>query len=306
MIKAKDLIRMFQAAIDDRWGYIYGKKHEMWSADKQAAYAREYAGDPDRENSVRYGGKWVGHWVTDCSGLFAYSYEQLGGSIAHGSNSIWDKYCSAQGTMTRGKRTDGQGLKPGTAVFTSSGAKHNHIGLYIGNGVVIEAQGAEAGVVTSKASATKWTHWGELKGVSYDDVDPSGDEEDEEEGEDVKEATVWSSNGKPVKLRASNQPGTKMYGLYDDIPVGTIVEVTGDDGEWSTVNYGSRRGWYMKSEFLVKDGSTASSEKDETEPQPSQDKVNITLSIRRTDAEVIARNLDALSWQIIQQIGGLG
>ena len=38
-----------------------------------------------------------------------------------------------------GKRTDGQPLKPGTAVFLTKGSDRHHVGLYVGDGKVIEA-----------------------------------------------------------------------------------------------------------------------------------------------------------------------
>ena len=63
-------------------------------------------------------------------------------------------------------------LKPGTAVFVWNGKTYSHVGLYIGGETVIEAQGTKAGVVTNKVSATKWTHWGELNGVDYENTDP--------------------------------------------------------------------------------------------------------------------------------------
>ena len=166
-IKASELIKEFQIALDDHWGYIYGIKHAMWSQARQDAYVKAYSGDPDRELSCELGSKWIGHWVTDCSGLFAWSFEQLGGKIAHGSNSIWNNYCSAKGQMKSGKRTDGKALLPGTAVFTSSGNKHNHIGLYVGDGWVIEAKGTKAGVTKTPITDKRWTHWGELKDVIY-------------------------------------------------------------------------------------------------------------------------------------------
>jgi hypothetical protein len=63
-------------------------------------------------------------------------------------------------------------------VFVWNGKTYCHVGLYVGGDTVIEAQGTKAGVTTSKISATKWTHWGELSGVDYsgsgfaDPVDP--------------------------------------------------------------------------------------------------------------------------------------
>ena len=37
----------------------------------------------------------------------------------------------------------------------------------MGGGTVIEAMGTLKGVTTTKVTATKWTHWGELSGVDY-------------------------------------------------------------------------------------------------------------------------------------------
>ena len=112
--------------------------------------------------------KWIGHKVADCSGLFSWSFHQLGGTMYHGSHTMFLKWCSAKGELKNGKRTDFAALKPGTAVFVWDGRKYTHVGLYVGGDTVIEAQGTKAGVTTSKVTASKWTHWGELTGVVYD------------------------------------------------------------------------------------------------------------------------------------------
>ena len=245
MIAAKDLIEKFQYALDNQWGYIYGASHEMWSEAKQRAYEKEYSDDPDRKQSCMFGGKWDGHWVTDCSGLFKWSFTMLGMSIAHGSNSIWDKYCSSQGILRAGTRTDGKKLKPGTAVFTSNeDGRHNHIGLYIGDGVVIEAQGAKAGVVVSLVTNKKWTHWGELKGVSY------SDREDEKT---MGKATVVLPSGATGNTVNMREKESRDSGIICRIPVGTSVEVVADEGAWCCIEYKGQRGWMM-SNYLEYDG----------------------------------------------------
>ena len=58
-------------------------------------------------------------------------------------------------------------MKPGTAVFVWNGKKYSHVGLFVGDGIVIEAMGTVNGVTTTKVTASKWTHWGELTGVDY-------------------------------------------------------------------------------------------------------------------------------------------
>lgn len=167
-MKASELIRDFQKSLEEAWGYIWGKSHEMWSKAKQEQYAKDYADDPDRALSVKYGGKWSGHWVTDCSGIFSYWFKQHGQEMYHGSNTMYKSWCTAKGQLKGGKRTDGQELKPGTAIFTGTENKHGHVGLYIGNGQIIEAKGAQYGVVTSPITQSRWTYWGELKGVEFD------------------------------------------------------------------------------------------------------------------------------------------
>ena len=159
MIKPEDLIEKFKYALNDHWGYIWGQWGGTWTQAKQNAASREM--------TIKHGSKWIGHRVADCSGLFRWAYSELGEGIAHGSNSIFDRYCSAKGQLKKGKRTDGADLLPGTAVFTGDSKEHGHIGLFIGNGEVIEAAGTEQGVIKSKVTATKWTWWGKLKAVSY-------------------------------------------------------------------------------------------------------------------------------------------
>ena len=184
MIRPADLISGFETAVEEQWGYIYGMTHEKWSAEKQADYAKRYASDEKRKLSVQNGGKWAGHWVTDCSGIFKYWFEQLGGKMYHGSNTMYREWCTAKGKLRNGQRTDGQPLKPGTAVFClrESDGVYSHVGLYIGDGTVIEAEGTNAGVIRSKLSNPKWEAWGELKGVDYSGE--SGDTPEPEPGQD--------------------------------------------------------------------------------------------------------------------------
>ena len=167
MIETSALIEKFQYALSNSWGYIWGTAGVMWTAAKQEALNKTT--DKDHEMGRKYGAKWIGHYVADCSGLFSWAFKQLGGYMYHGSNTMYDKYCTNKGTFKNGKRTDGQELKPGSAVFTGDNSNKGHVGLYIGNGYVIEAQGTKAGVVRSSVTLNKWTYWGELKDVNYGD-----------------------------------------------------------------------------------------------------------------------------------------
>ena len=90
-IKPEDLIAKFQYALDNNWGYIIGKSGGVWTQKAQNAATDEMA--------KKYGQRWVGHRVADCSGLFAWAFKQLGGKMYHGSNTMWLKWCTAKGVL---------------------------------------------------------------------------------------------------------------------------------------------------------------------------------------------------------------
>ena len=165
VISTEALIAKFEQALHEKWGYIWGTAGESWTAAKQKELERTT--DADRAQGREYGSKWIGHMVADCSGLFSWAFRQLGGYMYHGSDTMYRKYCTQKGELKKGKRTDGATLKPGTAVFVWNGKKYSHVGLFVGNGIVIEAMGTINGVTTTKVTAGKWTHWGELVGVDY-------------------------------------------------------------------------------------------------------------------------------------------
>lgn len=227
MIKAENLISKFQYALDNDWGYIWGKWGQIWTQADQA--------NASREQTVKYGSKWIGHHVADCSGLFRWAFDQYGVGIAHGSNSIYDRYCSAKGKMKAGKRTDGKEMLPGTAVFTGTDGDHGHIGLYIGGGEVIEAAGTQQGVIKSKVTASKWTYWGELKAVDYA-------KEDEPVAEGYAKVT-----GKRVALR--QEPSTRATVILR-VNTGETVKIEPEPAKkWEYVTYNGKTGWMMR-EFL--------------------------------------------------------
>lgn len=165
MISTQALIDLFRQALKEKWGYIWGTSGEKWTEAKQREL--EKTTDSDRAQGRKYGSKWIGHTVADCSGLFSWAFRKLGGTMYHGSDTMYRKWCTDKGELKKGKRTDGRMLKPGTAVFVWNGSRYSHVGLHVGDNTVIEAMGTINGVTTTKVTAGKWTHWGELTGVDY-------------------------------------------------------------------------------------------------------------------------------------------
>lgn len=156
----------------------------------------------------------------------------------HGSNTMWDKYCTAQGKLSGGKRTDGKELKPGTAVFVLKGTSdRSHVGLYVGEGQVIEASGTQAGVIITNITNKKWCEWGELKGVEYDGSVPSPTPTPTPTPE-VGSAVV---NDTKVALRSG--PSTNAS-ILTRVNKGERVQVL-DDKTWTKVSYQGKTGWMM-------------------------------------------------------------
>ena len=231
MIHVVDLVGKFQYALDNKWGYIWGTAGELWTAAKQKEL--EKTTDPDRAMSRKYGSKWIGYMVADCSGLFSWAFKELGGYMYHGSNTMWNKYCVNKGELVKGVREDGLELKPGTAVFCYNKEKDNrgHVGLYVGNWIVIEAAGTKAGVTTSKITDKKWVEWGELKGVEY-----GGEPQPVPEGY----AIVTGTN-----LALRQGPSTSCA-VIARAPTGSRVKITEPPSEWEYVTYNGKQGYMMK------------------------------------------------------------
>ncbi len=284
MISPSALISKFRTAVRENWGYIYGKTHEIWSDQKQKAYIRESADNPDRRNSVLYGAKWAGHWVTDCSGLFKWAFSELGGSIAHGSNSIWEKHCSSRGTLASGKRADGNPLLPGTAVFTFTNGRRGHIGLYVGGNDVIEAAGARAGVTVGSITDRKWTAWGELRSVDY-----HSSQNPEKKGETLMAKVVLpeGAGGASVNLR---RQGSGKAELVCRVPVGAEVDVLEDCAGWCLIRYAGQTGWMMSS-FLESPGREGETGGDALTPAEIRTALAALTEIDR-QAETLRRVLE--------------
>ena len=154
-------------AIECEGGYIFGQSGATWTAKKQANLEKKYNSDPqkdaDYKYSAKYGKKWIGHRVWDCSGLTRWAALQHGISYHHGSNSMFRYDSSYKGPLTAD-----MDLPVGTYVYTGTAASKPHIGTYTGDGLVTEASSASAGCIRSDLHDRKWKYWSLGKGIEYD------------------------------------------------------------------------------------------------------------------------------------------
>lgn len=217
----------------------------------------------------------------DCSGLFVKIFRDQNASITHGSNTIARKHCD---TVSRIENVND--LQPGYAVFKwkeqdtekypDGRGDFCHIGLVISvNPLEIIHASSEFKYVVIDQKIGKWKYWGALKYVDYANTPqpapapeptPTPEPEPTPTPEPSRKvyATVYSQNGKPVKMRY--KPTTNCN-LYDELRVGTRVEVTGSAGEWSCVNANGRAGWWMMSKFLQSEDGNVLAPAETEEPR---------------------------------------
>lgn len=240
MVTAAEFIHKVKIPLSEGWGYIWGTWGQMWTKERQEKATREM--------TKKYGARWIGHYVTDCSGLLRWALSQLGESIPHSARYQYSDQCGAKGILKGGRREDGKPVLPGTAVFLKGTQDHiHHVGVYVGSDTCIEAKGTLYGVVTSRLS--HWDRWGELKMVDYSDAaeledgdpstfDPGGT--DEAAAGTIVYAEVCNPQ---TWLNVRSGPGSSYPVVYQ-VQKGSVVEVL-DAGEpdWWQIRYQGMIGW---------------------------------------------------------------
>ena len=133
----------------EKW--VRRKETSRREADRALAYIKKAAKTP--------------LYAFDCSGLIIHWLRDIRGLI--------DSDANAQGLYRQCKQQGKLGawqMQAGDLVFRYSFAvgKMGHVGVYVGNGMVIEAQGRDAGVVMRHLSYGGWTHQGRYPALAED------------------------------------------------------------------------------------------------------------------------------------------
>lgn len=159
-LKPEQIVEDALYALNSGWGYIRGKSGQVWTEEEQ----NDAEADPNsREQTRLYGRKWIDKRVADGCGLITWIFHRHGGYMPHGCNVMYEKYCDQKGELENGLT-----LYPGCLVFKRSEKYENpiyHVGVYIGEGKVVEAHGTAKGVIQSTLFG--WSHYGYPKGVEW-------------------------------------------------------------------------------------------------------------------------------------------
>lgn len=162
---AEDLVAYVTHAWESGWGYVWGTFGQVLTESLLESKIRQYPdGVGSYEDVIR--SKWLGGRAADCIGLIkGYGWLDTDSmTIRYGANGMPDigadamyRNASVKGTIGTIPET------PGLAVW-----KSGHIGVYIGDGEVIEAMGTNYGAVKTKLEDRNWTAWLEIPYIQYD------------------------------------------------------------------------------------------------------------------------------------------
>ena len=152
-------------AWEQGWGYVWGTCGWVLTDELLEAKLAQYPeGVGEYEDVIR--DQWLWGRVADCVGLIK-GYGWLvpdTRTIGYAVNGMPD--CGANQMFYAATVTgtiDTIPEIPGLAVW-----RDGHIGVYIGNGEIIEAMGTRYGVVKTKLSERGFTHWLEIPYIDYD------------------------------------------------------------------------------------------------------------------------------------------
>ena len=161
---AQDLVAYVLHAWQSGWGYVWGTYGQVLTPALLDHKLRQYPEGVGQYASV-IRERWLGGRTADCIGLIkGYGWldpDTL--TIGYATNGMPDIGADAmyQAASVKGGM-DTMPDTPGLAVW-----KSGHIGVYIGNGEVIEAMGTNYGVVKTDLDERNWTAWLEIPYVQY-------------------------------------------------------------------------------------------------------------------------------------------
>ena len=158
------LVQWAQFAYDNGWGYVWGSHGAVLTEAKLQEYISIFGSHvSDKQDYIR--SHWMGRRTSDCVGLIkGYGwYNNETGQIEYGSNGMQDVTADGMyaAATVKGPMSTMPEI-PGLALWQSG-----HIGVYIGNGWVIQAANTYDGVIKTKLSYNHWQAWLKVPYINY-------------------------------------------------------------------------------------------------------------------------------------------
>lgn len=159
-----DLVQWAIEAEKAHWGYVWGTYGLLLDDAMYQSKLSQYPNEVGKWSSY-IKQHWIGGRTSDCIGLIKgygwFNAETM--EIEYNTNGMPDYGANQMYAVATEKGSiDTIPEIPGLAVWHDG-----HIGIYIGNGEVIEAKGTQYGVVKTPLSSGRWTHWLKIPFINY-------------------------------------------------------------------------------------------------------------------------------------------
>lgn len=157
------LVEYAKKALTEKWGYVWGTYGKTLTTQGYNDLLKQYPKQVG--NYAAYiQQQYIGKKTVDCSGLIKSFMWSENENVTYDLNTdisanMFFKFANRVGTIESIPNI------PGLLVWMN-----DHIGIYIGNGRVIEAKGTKYGVIESPLKgqgANSWTHWLECSYITY-------------------------------------------------------------------------------------------------------------------------------------------
>ena len=162
-----DLANYATQAWANNWGYVWGTFGNVLTESSFVSKMQQYPSDVGNfEEFIRE--NWIGRRTTDCGGLIkSYVWFEPENSAIRYSVGMPDwsadqMFLVAQKLGADNGPVDTIPNIPGLILWMPG-----HTGVYIGNGVAIEARGTKYGVVRTEVSGRGWQSWYKLPYITY-------------------------------------------------------------------------------------------------------------------------------------------
>ncbi len=165
MLTNKGLVEYAKRALKEKWGYVWGTYGQVLTKDVFAMKLQQY---PDAVGKYKQFilDNYLGKRTADCAGLIkGYLWLENNEPVYKPVTDV-----SANGFF----RISTENGIIGNSIPNIPGlllCMDGHIGVYIGDGQVIEAKGTKYGVIQSPLSgpgANAWTHWVKCPFIKYE------------------------------------------------------------------------------------------------------------------------------------------
>lgn len=208
--------KAFQAKTAYMWGTFGIKITNSLISQKKKQYYDRYSSARVSELKAKADGK---HWAWDCVGLikgilWGWTGDEslpYGGAV-YVSNNVPDVSVDGMKRYCDELSSDFTKIRPGELLFMQ-----NHIGVYIGDGVVAEATLGDFGdgVVKTRLAGRGWTHHGKCHFLEY-----------EKEGEEMSTFVHVEKIGLYVRNSLSFKKNKANGKVLAFCPVGKEMEIT--------------------------------------------------------------------------------